>query len=269
MTEAVHASSQNSAKQRKTASKNSAGEGERPLPGIPGSSMKTATQRLLLFVSLFILLICAAPAAFAQELGKCADCHADIQEVLPEKHAKVEAEDISACLKCHQAPKNPYEAHNFSAAIHKPHLAGAGQLECSSCHLIEVDKTFSLPGRASIGEPDKDTIEFLPEIAETWADSKYLGAIHAAKNVTCSSCHGERLPLLDEKPSNDECFKCHESYEALAAKTPGKDHASRNPHESHLGPINCTVCHKAHQPSVNYCMDCHKLFQMAPIAGAE
>ncbi|HOD76591.1 MAG TPA: carboxyl transferase domain-containing protein, partial [Syntrophorhabdaceae bacterium] len=50
--------------------------------------------------------------------------------------------------------------------------------------------------------------------------------------------------------------------EKLAAKTEPKDFPDRNPHKSHLGTINCTVCHKAHAASKTYCLECHKNFNM-------
>jgi nitrate/TMAO reductase-like tetraheme cytochrome c subunit len=37
-----------------------------------------------------------------------------------------------------------------------------------------------------------------------------------------------------------------------------------NPHDSHLGEVSCTMCHKMHQPSVLYCNDCHKYEQRVP-----
>ncbi|HBL25170.1 MAG TPA: hypothetical protein DDZ40_13815, partial [Deltaproteobacteria bacterium] len=40
------------------------------------------------------------------------------------------------------------------------------------------------------------------------------------------------------------------------------DFPDRNPHKSHLGTIDCVVCHKAHQSSKAYCLDCHKNFNM-------
>jgi hypothetical protein len=31
-----------------------------------------------------------------------------------------------------------------------------------------------------------------------------------------------------------------------------------NPHDSHLGQIPCTECHRQHQPPVVKCLECHK-----------
>ena len=231
--------------------------------------MKNKNFYFFLLLVLIYILIFIIPASAAPEVGKCTDCHTDIKDVLPKGHKNTKGTDISSCMTCHKAPKVDNELHPFSAAMHRAHLKGDAKLDCSFCHVIEEDKSFSLPKRKSIGEPDRQTIDALPEIGELWADSSYLGATHAKEDVTCSSCHGEALPLLDDKPTNDRCLGCHESYEALAAKTPGKDHPSRNPHDSHLGPINCRVCHKAHDASINYCLECHKLFDMHPIPAGE
>ena len=219
----------------------------------------------IFYFLLILIFILVAPAGAASELGKCADCHSNIKDVLPKNHKSTKAADISSCMTCHKAPKAYDEPRPFSAKMHRPHLKGNSKLDCSFCHIIEEDKSFSLPKRKSIGAPDRQTIDALPELGELWADSPYLGTTHANIDIMCSSCHGEELPLLDARPSNDRCLACHDSYETLAAKTPGKDHPSRNPHNSHLGPINCRVCHKAHTASINYCYECHRRFDMHPI----
>jgi fumarate reductase flavoprotein subunit len=224
---------------------------------------------LHIFLSLAAAVPLTAGIAAAQEPpGKCAtaDCHADIQRVLPENHMTVEGEDnISSCMQCHlPSSETLRDTRVFSAKVHKKHVSEK-KLQCSYCHIIKDGVSFALPGRESIGVPDGQTMEFLPDITAEWAKSPFLAATHSAKDVACSSCHGgDKLPLLDDKPENAACFSCHGSYEELAAKTPGKDHPSRNPHNSHLGPINCTVCHKAHEVSKTYCLDCHK-FDMNPI----
>jgi fumarate reductase flavoprotein subunit len=210
-------------------------------------------------------------SAVQNKLGTCAtqDCHADVMKVLPEKHMLVEGEDnITSCLQCHiPGTETHRDTHVFSAKIHVNHVSGDIKLQCSYCHVIEEAKSFALPGRSSIGIPDKQTMDALPEIAAEWAGSPYLAATHAKKNIACSSCHGEdTLPVLDDKPGNPVCFKCHGSYEQLAVKTPGLDHPSRNPHASHLGEVNCRLCHKAHEVSFAYCLECHK-FPMNPIPG--
>jgi len=66
---------------------------------------------------------------------------------------------------------------------------------------------------------------------------------------------------------NQRCLECHGPMEKLAQKSAPKDFPDRNPHKSHLGEIACTVCHKGHQASTVYCLDCHRNFKMS-IPGA-
>jgi hypothetical protein len=105
-------------------------------------------------------------------------------------------------------------------------------------------------------------MKLLRQVFSTWAGSTHLDALHGEKNVTCSGCHGDTLPVKGDTVENERCFDCHGPAEKLVEKTAPKDFPDRNPHLSHLGQINCTVCHRAHEPSVVYCLDCHKLFKM-------
>ena len=233
-----------------------------------GSSMRHKLLYLLVLLATVIPTPAKiAPANAGEPPGSCAvkDCHTDMRTVLPENHMKVEGKDnVSACMQCHlPSSETLKDTHVFSAKIHKKHVMEK-KTECSYCHAVQEDLSFTLPGRESIGIPDKETMKFLPDIAAEWAKSPFLAARHARKNVACSSCHGGKLPVLDDKPGNETCFTCHKSYAVLAAKTPGKYHPSRNPHGAHLGSVNCTICHKAHEPSIIYCKNCHK-FDMNPI----
>jgi len=227
--------------------------------------MKHRVGFFLLSAILLLLVVKYAEA----EPGKCVikDCHPNMQTCLPEKHMAVKGENnISACRQCH-TPASETLKDTFSAKIHKKHFAEK-KLQCAHCHCIENGVSFALPSINSSGAPDKETLDALTDITAEWANSPYLSAIHAAKDITCAACHGNALPLLDDKPTKETCLVCHKSYAELAEKTPGQDHPSRNPHNSHLGPINCTVCHKAHEYSANYCMNCHK-FPMRPIPGGK
>ena len=46
------------------------------------------------------------------------------------------------------------------------------------------------------------------------------------------------------------------SDEALAAKTKGDKF---NPHDSHMGRVECTACHSMHKKSQFICRDCHAI----------
>jgi hypothetical protein len=115
---------------------------------------------------------------------------------------------------------------------------------------------------------------------DTWKSSTFTAYTHAAVGLVCQDCHTRtlrdglrelasnvthsyQLPLKDHNVSPDvECFRCHVSYEYLAGLTKdlrGPDGFSlgRNPHDSHWGPLECSVCHKMHKPSVDFCSECH------------
>lgn len=74
---------------------------------------------------------------------------------------------------------------------------------------------------------------------------------HAAKGVSCEACHKTKTPSRAAKAS--VCESCH-TYADVAKKTAK---VVPNPHESHAGEVRCTLCHKEHKASENYCLQCH------------
>lgn len=74
---------------------------------------------------------------------------------------------------------------------------------------------------------------------------------HVAQGAKCESCHaaGQGSPV-----AKDQCLACHGSYAKVAEKTDALD---INPHDSHLGPIDCSKCHMGHKPPVVECNRCH------------
>lgn len=103
-----------------------------------------------------------------------------------------------------------------------------------------------------------------------------LDHAHAQANVQCKDCHDYPLPaeirsginyiignyevpLATRKFGTTEfCLRCHVSYEKLAERTVNYDPATgRNPHDSHNGELDCMTCHKVHQQSELYCVQCH------------
>jgi DnaJ-class molecular chaperone len=74
---------------------------------------------------------------------------------------------------------------------------------------------------------------------------------HRAHKVSCEDCHGKGPKKAVEMK---QCFQCHGSYAKVAGKT--KD-LSPNPHDSHLGELECDVCHVGHKPNQFYCKTCH------------
>lgn len=82
---------------------------------------------------------------------------------------------------------------------------------------------------------------------------------HAAQGVTCKDCHNKDVP--DSAAPMSACLDCHGSYAALAKKTARLGH---NPHQSHLGEVECDLCHKPHGADVIYCNECHNFTDMKP-----
>jgi hypothetical protein len=83
--------------------------------------------------------------------------------------------------------------------------------------------------------------------------------VHNTKGVTCKDCHLVEKP--NQKPSSKACLDCHGSYDKVAKLT-SKLHA--NPHDSHLGPIDCLKCHSIHDLPEQFegpCVECHADFE--------
>ncbi|WP_168205865.1 flavocytochrome c [Geobacter sp. FeAm09] len=92
-----------------------------------------------------------------------------------------------------------------------------------------------------------------------------LADLHTALGVTCASCHGTaKVAAVDdsERSINVTCVGCHGNLDAMAAQARAGSHV--NPHKSHLGDINCTVCHMGHVQSKAYCTNCHAFAMKIP-----
>lgn len=112
---------------------------------------------------------------------------------------------------------------------------------------------------------------------DTWKSSDFSASTHAQAAVTCQDCHpttfAQSVSLflgsltgqsalaqgegeMQAEYSDEECLDCHGSYERVAQQTAYK---AANPHESHLigEPLECVTCHKMHEPSQDYCAECH------------
>ncbi|MBU3914052.1 cytochrome c3 family protein [bacterium] len=90
------------------------------------------------------------------------------------------------------------------------------------------------------------------------ADDKYtqesIKKYHSGNGVTCEFCHKVKNP--SKPPANENCFWCHGKPESVAKLT---EKLKSNPHNSHhwgTG-LECQVCHKTHDSSVNMCSSCH------------
>jgi hypothetical protein len=90
-------------------------------------------------------------------------------------------------------------------------------------------------------------------IAEQTVSDHQIGGKHLESGLTCIDCHQSDTPT--DKAPVSACNSCHGTYTEIAELTQGID---PNPHDSHQGEIDCDKCHRSHQPSVNYCSECHE-----------
>lgn len=206
----------------------------------------------------------AKPAASAKQ-ASCKSCHSDFSAVLPKSHPAVKGTELGSCTSCHKPDFSGKAAKNaFSTRMHMAHLGEKAKLDCAACHTWTPGKAFGLKGvKGSWGAVSKEDMKLLKETFESWGKSQNMDNLHAKGNIVCMGCHGKDIPKPDSTVENQRCLECHGPLDKLAKKTEPKDFADRNPHKSHLGDIACTVCHKGHQESKVYCLDCHKNFKMS------
>ena len=105
----------------------------------------------------------------------------------------------------------------------------------------------------------------------SWEHSTYLADKHAKAAIRCQTCHPQTMgtglhnvvtyaqgdyELRRLRVPKHVCLQCHahKNYAELIERTGG---TKRNPHKSHYGEIDCRICHKMHQPSIDYCSACH------------
>jgi hypothetical protein len=214
---------------------------------------------------MLVALLLLAPAAFAAGL-ECVSCHNNAPSVLKSGHPSVKAFSMDACLGCHKPADNTYPAPNaFFSAMHRSHVDAKGIISCALCHVRQDNGGFGLqykdrvPAYGALNEKDTALVRsrFL-----SWAGSAYLDAAHGKADVGCAGCHVARIAGKGARVESGRCMACHGFYECLADKTAPKDFPERNPHSSHLGQPECTLCHKGHAVSRPACLDCHRGFSM-------
>ena len=221
-------------------------------------------------ISLFFLLVTEpcegqSPARSAKaQVPSCTRCHKDFVSLLPQGHPLVAGKDITACLSCHiPSPSTKPEPKPFSTRIHRAHVKGDVKIHCTGCHTWSPGKNLGLPKQmVSFGKVSKDQMDLFKQIFSSWSGNRYMDALHASRNITCTGCHGNTLPDSGDTVENNRCLGCHGSIADLAAKATPKDSPARNPHKSHLREIACTVCHHGHSASEVYCLGCHTNFTM-------
>ncbi len=83
-----------------------------------------------------------------------------------------------------------------------------------------------------------------------------FGGNPALQGKTLSEIHGASWPKSpDGNVTKNQCMMCHGDYTKLGEQTANLE---PNPHNSHLGIVNCEDCHKVDQAKpVLMCNDCH------------
>ena len=229
--------------------------------------MAKTESALIALVLVYLVLspaVSAKPFESQSASDGCAACHADFSSVLPKGHAAVDGTGLASCLPCHSLGQaGEAKKNGFSTRIHLTHAGPQLHLECVACHGYVSGKSFGLIGQSiSWGAPKDEDMPIIKEVFASWVNSSYTDHLHAQAMVDCGGCHEKEAPLPDTTVENGRCLACHGPQDQLAARSRPKDFPKRNPHDSHLGEIACTVCHHAHAESKAYCLDCHHNFAM-------
>lgn len=107
---------------------------------------------------------------------------------------------------------------------------------------------------------------------DNYKDSELLSHKHQQADVKCIDCHEQGMeekigelqqyvtddfddPPQKRKFPNEMCLKCHDVND-IKTKTVYEG-GKANPHDSHLGDLTCSDCHKMHSKSQTTCSDCH------------
>jgi len=226
---------------------------------------------LAVFFLLFAAVAGGRAAGSEARISKasCVSCHPDLSGLLPKDHPQAKAGGIGACLGCHKPEMSGKPRKSaFSSALHRAHSGNDARMDCMICHTWTPGRRFGLVGsKVSFGTPSKDQLQEMKSIVTSWVRSGYTDSLHGKANVFCGGCHGSEIPKEGDTVANRRCLACHGPAEKLATRSAPGDFPDRNPHKSHLGEIDCTVCHKGHAESKVYCLDCHKLFKFGKIPG--
>jgi hypothetical protein len=203
----------------------------------------------------------AAPGSGSAKTA-CTDCHSSFAGVLPADHKPVKGDNLGVCLRCHEPdPTAPAEANAFSAGLHRAHAAKSVDVPCETCHVAQPEGKLGVAGGKVVLPVAAEDMARLRELESSWVTGPFLDAMHGRVDVDCAGCHGASAPGTEEV-SNERCLACHGPMDKLIEKSKPAVHEDRNPHKSHLGEIACSVCHKGHEASQVYCLDCHKKFEM-------
>ncbi len=128
--------------------------------------------------------------------------------------------------------------------------------------------------------PDMDCAicHVMQPYVDSLQDSSLKVNVHAQKGFGCIFCHEQEVlvevhrgvdstatSINERKFPKQSCLKCHGSYANLIALTKDSTELTViadeavNPHDTHLGEVDCYYCHKMHKKfkPIDYCYDCH------------
>ena len=86
-----------------------------------------------------------------------------------------------------------------------------------------------------------------------------LSHSHQLNGVTCADCHGTTKP--PKPPEQKKCLSCHAKYKKITIQG---DKTLPSPHDSHMGDLDCGLCHHQHSRSENFCSQCHEWKYLVP-----
>ncbi len=225
-----------------------------------------SSEKAFFVLSMLVALLLLAPAAFAAGNADCLSCHNNAASVLKSGHPGVGTFSMDACLACHKPADNKLPAPNpFFSRLHRSHVDAKGKISCGLCHVRQDNGGFGLRAKdriVSYGASSETDMALIRSRFLSWTGSAHLDAAHGKANVGCAACHGTKVPGKGARAESARCMACHGFYECLADKTAPKDFPERNPHSSHLGQPECTLCHKGHTTSRSACLNCHHDFKM-------
>lgn len=162
--------------------------------------------------------------------------------------------------------------------------------------IVGYDKTDAAT-RASRREKLKaaqPVINFTPEVqkcgvchqayVDSMGNDTFLGGKHHDATEDCFECHEKNGVVTahakvtgppgklfrQRKYPNESCLSCHDGYEDLVENTKHSkalitvDGKVINPHDTHVGKVECFNCHKMHKdkPPIEYCYGCHHTRQL-------
>jgi hypothetical protein len=213
-------------------------------------------------LALFALALLPPGTVAAPKTATCASCHTDLSSLLPKSHVPVKGRDLAACIGCHKPDVSGKPTiEKFSSGLHRAHATAGKEVDCAVCHIARGKGPVAVAGAKVALPVTADGLKDLKPMMQSWAAPRFLDGLHGRASVDCGGCHAS-VPKAGDEVANERCLACHGPLDKLVAKTRPAQFPDRNPHESHLGPIACSVCHKGHEASSVYCLDCHQKFPM-------